>query len=54
MLEQENFGFIQEVLGEFSLTVNDLFLIERDAIIEYESYDNEESRSPQTLSSALS
>ncbi|OPY66128.1 MAG: hypothetical protein A4E63_02684 [Syntrophorhabdus sp. PtaU1.Bin050] len=43
MLEQENFGFIREVLGKFSLTVEDLFLIERDAIIEYESYDNKES-----------
>ena len=53
MLEQENFGFIQEALREFSLTVDDLFLIERDAIIEYESYGNEEPRSPQTHSRAL-
>ena len=37
MLEQENFGFIKEILEKYSLTLEDLFLIERDAIIEYES-----------------
>ncbi len=40
MLEQENFGFIEEALRKFSLSLDDLFLIERDAIIEYESTDD--------------
>ncbi|OPY80762.1 MAG: cyclic-di-GMP phosphodiesterase [Syntrophorhabdus sp. PtaU1.Bin153] len=40
MLEQENFGFIEDTLRKFSLTIDDLFLIERDAIIEYESTDD--------------
>lgn len=37
MLEQENFGFIKEALAQYGLSLDDLFLIERDAIIEYET-----------------
>jgi c-di-GMP-related signal transduction protein len=37
MLEQENFTFIKEILEKYQLTLDDLFMIERDAIIEFET-----------------
>jgi EAL and modified HD-GYP domain-containing signal transduction protein len=37
MLEQENFSFIREILGKYGLTLEDLFLLEIDAIVEYET-----------------
>jgi EAL and modified HD-GYP domain-containing signal transduction protein len=37
MLEQEKFSFIKEMLGKYNLTLEDLFLIEINAIVEYET-----------------
>ena len=40
MLEQEKFDFIKETLAKHGLHLDDLFLIERDAIIEYETMND--------------
>jgi EAL and modified HD-GYP domain-containing signal transduction protein len=36
MLEQEKFGFIQEMLAKYNVPLEDLFSIEINAIVEYE------------------
>lgn len=36
MLEQEKFGYIQEMLAKYNVTLEDLFLMEINAIVEYE------------------
>lgn len=40
MLEQENFNVLPEALGQYGLNLDDLFLIERDAIKEYETVND--------------
>jgi NRPS condensation-like uncharacterized protein len=43
MLEQEKFSFIKEMLGKYNLTLEDLFLIEINAIVEYETTSDGEA-----------
>jgi EAL and modified HD-GYP domain-containing signal transduction protein len=43
MLEQENFSFIKEILEKYKLTLEDLFLMEVNAIVEYETTSNSEA-----------
>jgi len=43
MLEQENFSFIKEVLRKYNLTLEDLFAMEINAIVEFETTNNNEA-----------